>query len=357
VFEINSKYLLSVSLTIIIAIMIYFYLDWFLKKKERSSVDILKSIFNTESENKKKFIKIIKKDIRIILFIIIFSLLLNKLITFIKPLNEIFTYPIINHKLLKLNLINLINTIMVYFLFKYLLELIISFTYLTYSQEKIEELGLDDMIKYIGNIILIIIILGVLGVNMALLIPLAGALGIGAGFALQDLLKNVIAGLIILFGKIIKKGDYIKFNDFEGYVKEVNLRTTVIKTPNNEEVIVPNSMITENALINYSLSDPIVRIDISFGVSYSSDINKVFEIAKKIGEKYSLGEVQVIFKEFGDSSLNFILRIMINIRRNLPLKIKSEIYRELFEEFKKNNIEIPFNQLDIWFRNELKIKK
>jgi len=360
---ISIKYeLISFIITLIIFLLVYLYLELSLKdNKNRIRLILLKKLLNRDHKEKiiyeMRYIKNIRRNLRLLFIIILIGLSFNKIIAKIPLLEKIFDYSIINHQLLNLKLINLVNVIFVFLFFRYLINFLISVIYFTYSKDKIEETSLDDIIKYLGNILSFIVILSVLGINLTLLIPLAGALGIGAGFALQDLLKNIIAGLIILFGKIVKKGDYVKFKEFEGYIKEVNLRTTIIRTPSNEEVIVPNSMLTESALVNYSLTEPIVRIDVPFGVSYSSDIKKIFEIAKEVGKKYSERDAQVIFKGFGSSALEFTLRIWINIRRTLPIRIKSEVYKELIEEFRKNNIEIPFNQLDIWFRNELKIKK
>ena len=355
-FDLNNPDVLGFFLTLLVFFLVYLYLEFSLKKYKAPLIQ-LKNLFINKNAPNLKYLKKLKKTLRLLFLIFLLGIFLNKILVILPFLSNLFHYSIIKHQLLDLKLINLINTIFVFFFFNSLIKSIIYFIYLTYPKDKVEELSLDDIIKYLGSIISFVAVLGVLGINLTLLIPIAGALGIGAGFALQDLLKNLIAGLIILFGKIVKKGDYIKFENFEGYVKEINLRTTIIKTPSNEEVIVPNSMITENPLVNYSLTEPIVRIDIPFGISYSSNIKKVFEIAKKVGEKYSEGDVQVIFKGFGNSALEFNLRIWINIRKILPIRVKSKIYTELFNEFKENKIEIPFNQLDIWFKNELKIKK
>ncbi|MEO2154564.1 MAG: mechanosensitive ion channel domain-containing protein, partial [Nanoarchaeota archaeon] len=148
-----------------------------------------------------------------------------------------------------------------------------------------------------------------------------------------------------------------KIDNLEGYVKEINLRSTIIRTLTNEEIIIPNSLITQGALINYSLSDPLIKIPIPFGVSYFSDIDKVLKIAKEVSFKYSKGEPRVFIKEYGQNSVNFEIWVWVDITKESLLEIKSKIYHDLFKKFKKEGIEIPFTQIDIWFKNELRIKQ
>ena len=303
-----------------------------------------------------------RKKLRLIFFTIFSGLLINKLAEFVPVIGKVLNFPIVNTKIIQITILSFINALLTYILIKKLVELAVllldlSLQYSKNFQEELDNLNLDDILNYLGTLVALTISLVILGLNFTLLLPVAGALGLGFGFALQDLLKNVISGLIIIFGRVIKKGDYVKFNDLEGYVKEINLRTTIIKTPNNEEIVIPNSIITDSPLINYSLSSPEIKVDLPFGVSYNSDIKKIFEIVKKVASKFSLREPEVYFLGFGDSSLDFKARVWINIKKETPFNVKTKFYSELFEEFKKEGVEIPYPQLDVWFKNELKIKK
>jgi small-conductance mechanosensitive channel len=349
--ELNNPYFYLILVWVLI-IFLAFYL--FLRYNKEF---IINKVYSLLKIKKKEIEEGIKEELKKVIVYFSLGLLVNKLLTLIPIVNEILNYLIVNHEIIKISLLNVINAILVFLILNSFVNILIYLIYNYLDEELIKRANLDDLIKYLGVIINITISLVFLGLNLALLIPIAGALGIGIGFALQDFLKNLIAGLVILFSKLIKKGDYIKIGNLEGYVKEINLRSTIIRTLTNEEIIIPNSLITQGALINYSLSDPLIKISVPFGVSYFSDIDKVLRIAKEVSSKYSKGEPRVFIKEYGQSSINFEIWVWVDITKESLLEIKSKIYHDLFKEFKKEGIEIPFTQMDIWFKNELRIKQ
>ena len=190
----------------------------------------------------------------------------------------------------------------------------------------------------------------VVNIDFTTLKVLIGALGVGIGFGLREIVNNLISGFILLSDKTIVHNDLIEVNGLLGRVEAVGIRTTIIKTFNNVEVIVPNTNLVNNELINYTHSDPIIRIDVPIGVSYKSD---PFEVRSSLIEGLSSLEnilkepkVTVFFNGFGESSLDF----QVSVWTDNALKkkeIESEVRYSIWKILKENNIEIPFPQLDI----------
>ncbi len=200
-----------------------------------------------------------------------------------------------------------------------------------------------------------------MGISWKLLIPIAGALGIGIGFGIQDIVNNFISGFIILLTKTVKIGDWITLGDKFGKIVDIGIRTSTLRTLDNIDIIIPNSHLISNELINWSYTDNIVRIHIPVGVSYSSDVEKVKETLIQVAEEtpfvYESPAPEARFIEFGDSSLNFELLVWINVKK-IPIPLaKSELNYKIWNAFKEKGIEIPFPQRDVWFKNELIIKR
>jgi small-conductance mechanosensitive channel len=184
---------------------------------------------------------------------------------------------------------------------------------------------------------------------------------IGVGFGLRDIANNFISGFVILTTKSIKRGDWITLQDNFGKIVAIGIRTSTLRTLDNIDVIIPNSHLISNELINWSYTDNIVRIHIPVGVSYSSDANQVKETLLEIAHKYpyvrSNPEPEARFIGFGDSSINFELLAWVDITQIKIPKVKSEINYMIWDTFKERGIQIPFPQRDVWFKNELKIDK
>ncbi len=215
---------------------------------------------------------------------------------------------------------------------------------------------LVTMTGYAGFATILIIGLSVAGVSFSNLAVIAGALSVGIGFGLQNIVNNFVSGLIILFERPVKRGDWIRVGNTEGYVQKISVRSTVIQTFDRSDVIVPNSELISNQVTNMMLNDNYGRLIIPIGVAYGSDTDLVrtllLEIAganDRVMNDGSAPEPQVLFMEFGESSLNFELRChLANIDERL--KVKSEINYEIDRAFRKHNISIPFPQRDLYIK-------
>ncbi|MEM9897405.1 MAG: mechanosensitive ion channel domain-containing protein, partial [Bacteroidota bacterium] len=196
-----------------------------------------------------------------------------------------------------------------------------------------------------------IVIIQSAGIDMSSLSLLAGALGVGIGFGLQNITDNFISGIIILFEKPIKVGDRIEVGDVEGDVISISVRATTVLTNDNISVIVPNSEFISSKVINWSHNDRSIRFKVPLGVSYNEDPEAVKKILLKVAEEnefvLSKPAPHVFFDEFGDSSLNSTLAIWTDEYTDRPKILKSQLYFSIFKEFKENNIEIPFPQRDL----------
>lgn len=215
--------------------------------------------------------------------------------------------------------------------------------------------AIGTIVKYFVLILGFTTVLQTSGINLSALGFVAGALGIGIGFGLQNITSNFISGLIILFERPVKVGDRVEIGDVIGSIVKISARSTTVVTNDNIAYIVPNSEFIENKVINWSFTDTKIRLGFDVGVSYNEDPEKVrailLRIAKENPNVLNTPEPLIIFDEFGDSSLNFILYVWTSEFINRPKILKSELYFEIFKAFKKEGIEIPFPQRDLHVRS------
>ncbi len=282
---------------------------------------------------------------------------------------------IIHTELLKISVLSLLESV-------YLFILLISFTnllknsvyvYFLRRGQEVEAGSLKALTSNLGVLISVTLSLVHLGVTWKVLVPFAGALGIGLGFGLQTIFNNYVSGFILLLSKNIKVGDIVELEgsagsvigreggSIFGQVVNINILTTVVRTNDNVEVAIPNSEFVSGRIVNYSLSDPFIRVRIPFGVSYSSDPKKVEEVLLRVARSTEnvLKEPppQVWFYEMGDRALIFYLLVWVDIRRFWRIRaLRSDIYFKAWEELRKEGIEIPFPQRDVWFKNPLKVE-
>ncbi len=176
-----------------------------------------------------------------------------------------------------------------------------------------------------------------------------GALSVGIGFGLQNVVNNYISGLILIYERPVQKGDIVEVNNLLGELVDIGIRRSNVRTFDGAEVIIPNSNLTSNDLINWTLSDKHKRLEIKVGVSYGSDPNLVLSILRKVAETNSMivkiPAPLVLFDEFGSSSLNF--RLLCWVLYDNGLSAKSNIGVEIFNAFAEKGIEIPFPQIDL----------
>jgi small-conductance mechanosensitive channel len=210
---------------------------------------------------------------------------------------------------------------------------------------------LNTLLKYVLFAIAIGITLSIIGIDLKFLLVFAGAIGIGIGLGLQSLAANVISGFTIIFGRKIRKGDWIEIEGKLGQATDIYLRATRIKTRDDIEYLIPNSNFVNNSIINYSYSSPLIRIHLPLGVSYASDPAQVKEILLKVTENEEMvaknREPIVRFMGYGNSSIDFELLVWTNVKQYAIDDVKSSLYFTIFKEFKQAGITIPFPQRDV----------
>ena len=213
---------------------------------------------------------------------------------------------------------------------------------------------------YVAASIAVIVALSVAGISFSNLAIIAGALSVGIGFGLQNVVNNFVSGIILLIERPVRKGDWIVVGNNEGYVESISIRSTTIRTFERADVIVPNSDLISGQVTNWTLGNTWGRAKVDVGVAYGSDIETVIAILLDVANKHpevfkgkpQLPDPYVLFLNFGDSSLNFELRAIIQ-DVNRRLHVISDINRAINAEFNKQGIEIPFPQRDIHFRGPL----
>ena len=200
-----------------------------------------------------------------------------------------------------------------------------------------------------------------IGIDLSGLAVIFGLLSVGIGFGLQNVTSNFIAGLILLIERPIKVGDRIIVNDMEGDVREINMRSTTIQSLQNISIIVPNADFISGNVVNYSFGgDNRIRVRVDVGVSYGSDLDLVIrslrEAALQHPEVIREPEPTVLFRNFGDSSWDLSVISWIDDAKRHFI-VASEIRMNIVRIFRQHDIEIPFPQRDINFRNLIEIKK
>jgi potassium efflux system protein len=214
--------------------------------------------------------------------------------------------------------------------------------------------SITTILGYASVLLAFIFAIVTLGFDVTSLALVFGALLFGIGFGLQNVVDNLISGMIILFQRPIKPGDWINVGSYEGLVQKTGLLSTEITTFDDASVVLPNSDIVTTAVLNRTLGRTRGRVDVPVGVAYGSDVGTVLQILRDCAaaNEYVLKEPEptVVLRDFSDSSLDFELRAYIPDIRNI-FELASEIRIDILKRFRKEGIEIPFPQRDIWVKN------
>jgi len=215
--------------------------------------------------------------------------------------------------------------------------------------------AIDTMIMWLLIGIGTVVSLNTVGLNLRVLTLIAGALGIGIGFGLQGFANNLVSGMTLIFGRNLRRGDFVTVGDNEGFVQHVGIRVTRIRSRDAIEYTIPNSAFLENMIINWSHTSPLVRTHVPIGVSYNADPVRVQEVLLEVAGSNKWVEPKpapaVWFVGFGDSSIDFELLVWINVRRVAKEDVASQLYFSAFAALKEHGIEIPFPQRDIHVRS------
>jgi small-conductance mechanosensitive channel len=217
------------------------------------------------------------------------------------------------------------------------------------------QFAITKIARYMFLALGIYLSLEVVEINLNSLAFLAGALGVGIGFGLQNIVSNFVSGLIILAEAPIALGDRVEVGGAIGRVTEINLRSTTMVTSDNICIIVPNSNLITGTVINWSHGDPTVRTRLPVGVAYGTDVERLckvlLEVAAADPDILKTPEPEVLFVGYGDSAINFELAVWSTMMLDKPLRFKSRVYYAMHKALEAQKIEIPFPQRDLHLRS------
>jgi small-conductance mechanosensitive channel len=220
--------------------------------------------------------------------------------------------------------------------------------------EKGVRLSIERLIHYAVLFIGFMLAISMLGFELTKFTIMLSALGVGIGFGLQGVVNNFVSGLILLFERPIRVGDTVEIGGQWAEVRKIGLRATTVQTYDQSDVIVPNADLTTQQVTNWTLSSRQVRLIIPVGVAYGSDVQLVHETLITSAKANSMvsesPEPQVLFLKFGESSLDFELRVWIN-DASYRLIVMSELHYEIDRRFREANIVIAFPQRDLHLRS------
>lgn len=199
--------------------------------------------------------------------------------------------------------------------------------------------------------------LTMLGIDLTIFAVFSGAIGVGVGLGLQQTASNFISGMVLLGENSLKEGDLIEVsNGITGYVRKIGGRTTVIEQFDGKETAIPNEQLMTNILTSYTLNNLRGRIEINLGVAYDSDLEKVMSILVEEAEKHprclKKPEPECFLKNFGPSSIEFVLFFWVEDVTAGMLSAKSNVHMAIWKRFKKEGIQIPFPQREVWLKNQ-----
>ena len=219
-------------------------------------------------------------------------------------------------------------------------------------------------LSYFLLILLFLFTLHLIQVPLTVFTVIGGAVALGLGFGARNIMNNFISGIVIVLEHPVRVGDLICINDLICIVEHVGFRATSVRTLDNTHVIIPNSSIMEQNILNWTLSDRVVRREISVGVVYGSPATRVRELLLKVAEghekvlTYNKNQKPlVIFSDFGDNALQFKLFVWIAVERPLDLnQVASDIRYRIDELFRQEGIVIAFPQRDLHIKEPVSIR-
>lgn len=219
--------------------------------------------------------------------------------------------------------------------------------------------GTDHTLKRLihYSIIFIGLFVGIdfIGIDLTSLAVVASFLSVGIGFGMRNIASNFISGIILMFEQPISVGDIVTVDEEIGKIINIGMRATVVRTVDNQEIVMPNSTFLEQNVINWTRGERKSRLRFPVGVAYGSDVSLVretlIETANEIDDIMEDPEPQVVFQEFGDSSLNFELRVWVEDAA-IRVAVRDELNTAINEAFVEKGIEMPFPQRDVHLQNE-----
>jgi small-conductance mechanosensitive channel len=214
--------------------------------------------------------------------------------------------------------------------------------------------SITRIVHYLIVLVGFILALLALGLDLTNITIIGGAVGIGIGFGLQSIVNNFVSGLILLFEQSVKVGDYVTVDGQWTEIKSLGMRATIVQTFDRSEIVVPNSELITHPVTNWTLSDRLMRIIIPVGVAYGSNVEVVLQTlmdcAMANAKVTRSPEPQVLFMKFGDSALEFELRVWIHDIDEM-LVVQSDLHQDLEKRFREVGITIAFPQRDLHIRS------
>ncbi len=259
---------------------------------------------------------------------------------------------------------NIIAAIMVLLFAQLISWLIVHLLLQNYYKNKSINLGvqfaINQLLRYIIFFIGILIAIENLGLQLTVIWGGAAALLVGVGLGLQQTFNDLISGIILLFERSVEVGDVVEIEGLVGTVRKIGIRTSLVESRNNITVVVPNSKLIVDNVINWSHYDNKARFNVSVGVAYGTDTQLVREVLLKIAKENTFALKYpapfVHFVDFGDSSLDFELHFWAQDFIRIE-NVKSDLRFEIDRAFREHGIQIPFPQRDVWFRNNMDEQK
>jgi potassium efflux system protein len=200
----------------------------------------------------------------------------------------------------------------------------------------------------------VLIILRILGLDLTTLTVFAGAVGVGIGFGMQAIANNFISGLVLLVERPLRSGDIVQVGNYAGEITRIGIRSLILKTWDNQEVIIPNSEVITHPFINWTHTDNIMRTILMIGVSYQADPHQVRELLEQVlsnhPEVLQKPEWAVLLWEFGDSAITFRVQYFTDLSESSILKVRSTVMFAIWDSLKQAGIEIPYPQRDLYIK-------
>jgi potassium-dependent mechanosensitive channel len=331
------------------SLIYHLMMEWL--RKWSQSVDAL--------DEKTHFLIRSLKGLTLYVTIVVTVIIIMNLLGVLDPIRAIMSFPIMKIGESPLSIWVLIKVLLIMTAFYYGSQFLCAYLdYKVYSAIGVESglaYAIDTFLKYFLVFIGVFISLQIVGFDLRTLMVFAGAIGIGIGFAMQSVASNLISGFVIIFGGKVRKGDWVEVGGTLGEVTDIYLHATKVRTRDNIEYLVPNSELISSTIVNYTLTSPMIRIRVPFGVSYAADPHEVSKAALDVAEKEASllmhRKSEIRFTGYGDNSINFELLVWMDIRRYAQDLVRSRLYFAIFDALKKAGIEIPFPQRDLHIRS------
>jgi small-conductance mechanosensitive channel len=283
-------------------------------------------------------------------------------VEFLKELSA-YLEPMLNYPLVQLSnttlTLSLIITLLLLFAAVVILQYVIRRHLLrrVLAQTRMDmalQYAISKIVGYLVAVLGFYVSLQMVGIDLSSLAIIAGAVGVGLGFGLQNIINNFVSGLIILAERPVAIGDRVEVGGVAGRVDKISLRSTTVVTNDNIAIIVPNADFISTAVTNWSYGDPKVRFRIPVGVHYKSDVHIVekalLESASECPNVLKEPAPCVRFIAFGDSSLDFEIRVWSDTLCQQPKALISQVNFKIWEKFKKYEVEIPYPQRDVYLK-------